>query len=93
MATNTAQGRFRLGADITFPALPFPLPEAHQDTLKNLARVASLARLDGRAELHRVAVAEIDGLVETLRSAIGVPFSRPEFLAAGAARKQPAAVC
>ena len=89
MATNTAQGRFRLGADLTFPALLFPLPAEHQDTLKNLAHVAALARVDGRVELHRAAVAEIDGLVETLRSAIGVPFSRPEFLAAGADSSPP----
>ena len=78
MATNAT----RSGAEITFPALPFPLPEEHQTTLKTLAHVAALARVDGRVELHRAAVTELDGFVETLRSAIGVPTSRPEFLAA-----------
>ena len=89
MATNATQGRFKLGADITFPAIIFPLPDEHQDTLKKLAHFASLARVDGRVELHRAAVAELDGFVETLRSAIGVPISRPEFLAAASAKSAP----
>ena len=85
MATNATQWRFQLGAYITFPAIVFPLPDEHQDTLKKLAHVAAIARVDGRVELHRAAVSELDGFVETLRSAIGVPTSRPEFLAAASA--------
>lgn len=74
--------------DITYQALPFPLPDAEQQRLRQVVQniqsfyEESESRVPKPGHLydHRVAVAEMNDYIDTLRSRIGVEVTRPEIL-------------
>ena len=69
----------RLANIITFRALAYPLPEAYALMLKRLALPATEARINEDKDAEEAAVASLDEFVDTLRSIIGEPVTRPEF--------------
>ena len=69
----------RLANIITFRALAYPLPEAYALMLKRLAYPATEARINEDKDAEEAAVVSIDEFVDTLRSIIGEPVTRPEF--------------
>ena len=75
----------RLGPDITYTALPYPLPAAEQATLRSLARNCHVGRAlhSADSEEYRTAIQALDVATLQMRGRIGVEVTRPEFLPIG----------
>ena len=75
----------RLGPDITYTALPYPLPEAEQAALRSLARNCHVYRaLHGAgSEQDKTAIQALDVATLQMRDRMGVEVTRPEFLPIG----------
>lgn len=74
--------------DITYQAIPFPLPDAEQQRLRQIVQNIQSFYDEGESRVpkpghlydHRVAVAEMDAYISSLRSRIGVEVTRQEIL-------------
>ena len=76
---NAGKPSPRLANLITFRALSYPLPEAYALMLKRLAHPATEARINEDKDAEEAAVQSLDEFVDTQRSIIGEPVTRPEF--------------
>ena len=70
---------FKQGKLISFMAIPMPIPELYQKALKSCATQCKSLRQD-----YDEAVRELEAAEKTIRKAIGIKETRPEFLSLSA---------